>query len=129
VKKVFPIKQGVVAPIELTLVDRTGAPITLANLTSLELYLWNGEGHETADAINNRKVGHANANVKGANSGTVHATSGLFTWLVQLADAPIVNPRLGIGDTELHVFRVKAVHTQSGSPFVEIYGMRVERTQ
>jgi hypothetical protein len=127
-KTVFPIKQGVVAPITLSIVDATGAPITLANLSALTLVLWNGEGNETVDAINNRKIGHANSNAKNANFVTVHSTSGLVTWLVQVADTPLVSTTLGIGDTELHLFRLIATHTQSGSPFHELYGMRVERT-
>ena len=69
-----------------TLTDETGAPVTLASLTTLTLTLYD---KATRTILNNR----LNQDVKNANNVTVHATSGLVTWAVQPADMAIVTSK------------------------------------
>jgi len=71
-----------------TLEDETGAPIPLALISTLELWLYNVK---TAAIINSRGVmGGAGQDVKNNNNVTIHATSGLLTWQLQTLDNVIV---------------------------------------
>lgn len=118
-KKVFAAKQSTTGLISIGLVDATGAAISAANVSAATLTYWNAE-QSTSDYINARNA----QNVKGANNGAV--TDGNFTWALQPADTVIVDQARAIGDTELHMFRLDVAHSQSGSPFSEVYGVRVE---
>lgn len=120
-KKVFPAKQGATTLAKITLVDATGAAIPASAVSSLLLTYWNAE--QTPAAIINTRTAQ---NVKNANNGTLGATDGLFTWALQALDTAIVDQARAIGDTELHAFRLDCVHSLSGSPFSEVYGVRVE---
>ena len=119
-KKIFPAKQGVPSILTIDLVDATGTPVTAANVSAATLTLWNEDQGPTA-YINSR---NATLTVKGANGGAF--TDGRFTWSVAAADVPIIDQARGIGDTELHGFRLDVTHSQSGLGISEVYGMRVE---
>ena len=125
-KQTLPVKEGTTALITVTLVDATGAPIQLTSISTATLTLWNGEMAEGGSNVINSRTAQ---NVKNANNCTIHATSGLFTWTVQAADATVIDAVRALGDTELHLFRLTVTHSASGSPFSELYGMRVERVQ
>ena len=79
-----------------TLKDETGAAVALADLTTLTLTLRTGDTSLGA-VVNSRNA----QDVKNANNVTFHATSGLLTWSVQVADMPVPSA-LGTGGSEHH---------------------------
>lgn len=118
-KKIFPAKQGATSILSFGLTDSAGAAIPASSIADILLTLWNAEQGPTA-YLNSRNA----LSVKGANGGVV--TDGLLTWTAAAADNPIVDQARGIGDTELHGIRLDVTHSASGSPFSEVYGLRVE---
>lgn len=78
------VNEGSTVDYTATLTDKAGVVIPLSSLTSLALTLKNVENGEI---INNRDA----VDVKNANNGTYHATSGLFTMNFQPEDAAIEN--------------------------------------
>jgi hypothetical protein len=62
-----------------TLVDEAGAPVVLAAVSTLTLTYY---AVASGTIINNRNA----QNVLNANNVTLHATSGLLTWIGQVAD-------------------------------------------
>jgi hypothetical protein len=77
-----------------TLKDETGTAIPLASLSTVTLSL-----HDvaTGQAINSR----TDQDIKNANNVTIHATSGLLTWIMQTADNAIVGD-VDEGELEEH---------------------------
>lgn len=82
-----------------TLVDVTNdnAPITLASIDTITLTFYD---QRTGGIINTRNA----QNIKNANNVTIHATSGLLTWTLQVADTTLVTTADFLEDeTEEHV--------------------------
>lgn len=75
------VNESATALLTFTLVDDStpALPIPVAALTTLTLTLYNPS---SGTAINSRSA----QNVLNANNVTVHATSGLVTWQMQVAD-------------------------------------------
>ena len=120
-KKVFPVKQAHSHQFTDTLVDDEGVAITLANISTMTLTLWNGDETPGAAAIINLRTAQ---DVKNANNATMHATSGLFTWDMQPLDNPL---RDATAEEELHPFYLAVTHTQAGGFFYATYAARVQR--
>ena len=81
-----------------TLKDETGTVIPLSGVTTFTLTLYD----LALGSIINTKDG---TDILNANNGTIHATSGLFTWVAKPADNIIVGAGTDIlvGKTEEHV--------------------------
>lgn len=94
-RKVVEINENTSAPITATLKDSAGTVIALASIDTIEMTLVNVADGET---INSR----AKQNVLNANDCTMHATSGLFTWEVQVEDTTIQGT-VSIGQRESHL--------------------------
>jgi hypothetical protein len=78
----FYCNENTNATYQATIEDENGVAIPSANITSITLTLYD---RETGDIINNRDgIGSAPSGV------TIHATSGLLTWLMEFADNVIV---------------------------------------
>jgi hypothetical protein len=77
------VAEGGSGLITATLKDAAGAAVTLAQLGTLQLWLYD----DSTKAAINAKVG---TDIKNANGGTVHATSGLLTLTLAPADNPLV---------------------------------------
>jgi len=75
-----------------TLEDETETPVLLSAIDTAKLTLTDVE---TGTTINSR----SEQDIKNANNVTIHATSGLLTWLLQPADSVIVTAG---NDHELH---------------------------
>ena len=73
------VEEGTTPIFTVTLQDQTSAPIPLVALTTLTLTSYDVK---TGTIINGRNA----QSVLNANNGTYHATSGLFTWALQIAD-------------------------------------------
>lgn len=86
-------------PFTGTLVTETGAAVPLADISAFTLTLKVQDGPEDGDAVNSRTL----QNILNANNVTVHATSGLVTWVIQTADLAIADATLEYYDKELHV--------------------------
>lgn len=80
--------------ITMTLVDETGAAVPLAAITTATLTLYARD--EPAQPIIN-SVDHVN--IKNTGRGTIHATSGLLTLVLDPADNAIID---GTNDLEWH---------------------------
>ena len=75
------------------LLGEDGQPVASAAMTTMTLTLY--------DARTNAILNSRNAqNVLNANNVTMHATSGVVTWSIQIADQPIQNSKL---DVEQHI--------------------------
>lgn len=92
--------------ITATILDQASQPvplsdITVATLTLFDLETYNPSGSPIVGIINSRDA----QDVLNANNVTIHATSGLLTWVMQPADNPIVTTRRQIERhrAELHV--------------------------
>lgn len=86
------INEGTSGELELTFATPAGVVITLAQMVTATLSLWDDE---TGATINSR----ANQNVKNANHVTITA-AGVWTWAIQPADTPILDTSLSL---ETHV--------------------------
>src|SRR5687768_4687906 len=95
-------RAGETPAVEVTLLDEDGAAVPLAGLSTLTLTYT-----DTASAlvINSRTA----QNVKNANNGTFHATSGLFRWDMQAADTALPS-----GETQAEYVGVLTVTTSGG---------------
>lgn len=78
-----------------TLLDEEAAPITVARITTLTLTLRNVED---GTIINSRD----DQNVLNLANVTLHASSGLLTWEIQILDNVIVDTTLANGEKEIH---------------------------
>lgn len=72
-----------------TIKDETGTVIPLANMTTITITHYNRDTGVVIGARNGQDV-------KNANGGTYHATSGLFTMLFDPADMAIVDDTLAM---------------------------------
>lgn len=106
---VITVNEGDAVEYQLTLQDEAGVPLPLATLTTLRLWLTDEASGTT---INSR----SNQDVKNANDGTYHATSGLFTMVLSAADNPIVSATLRELQPEMHRALLEAVWTSGGIP-------------
>ena len=79
-----------------TLKDEAGIVIAATDLTTLTVTLYDVA---SGDIINTQ----TDTDIKNANNGTVHATSGLLTWVAKPADNPIVGTSIDVGATEEHI--------------------------
>jgi len=85
----------------MTLLDEAGDPVASAALDTITLTLYD---RDTREVINTRD----GQDVFDTNGGTMHATSGLFTLLLEPDDLPIVTTRKSI---EVHVAHVRFAWT------------------
>jgi uncharacterized phiE125 gp8 family phage protein len=104
---VVTVNEGDALEYELTLQDEAGLPLPLASLTTLRLWLTD---EATGATINSR----SNQDVKNANGGTFHPTSGLYTQILDPADSQIVGTMLRELQPEMHRALVEAVWTSGG---------------
>jgi len=80
-----------------TLVDESDVAIPLSSISTIALTYYD---RRTGSIINSRN----SQNVKNANNVTIHATSGLLTWELQVADTTFVTPAsFSEDETEEHV--------------------------
>ena len=94
------VGEGGSALLTFTLVTETGVPVTLAQLGTLTLKLYN-----KADlAIINGKNG---TDIKNANGGTVHSTLGTCSLVLLPADNPIVDATRRV---ETHVALIRGTY-------------------
>lgn len=94
------VAEGGSALLSWNLVTEAGVPVTLAQLTSLTLKLYN-----RADlAIINGKTA---TDIKNTNGGTVHATTGACTLALAPADNPIINASRRL---ETHVALIRGTY-------------------
>lgn len=105
----FKVKEKTGAKYTATLKDADGTVIPLTNLTLITLTLYNYDD----GAIINSRSGH---DVKNTNNVTIHATSGLLTWLIQGADNPIVSSSLSVGIREKHIALFEYDYVGDGTP-------------
>jgi|SRR5690606_14744544 len=82
--------------VTLTLQDEAGTVIPSASIDAITCTLIDEYSGET---VNSR----SDQDVFDANNGTMHETSGLFTWEVQTLDTTIVNTGTPIGEFERHM--------------------------
>lgn len=82
--------------ITCTLQDEDGDAVAASVIDSIEMTLIDVY---SGDVIDDRQK----QNVKNANDCTIHDTSGLFTWNVQVEDTTIQNSNLPIGQREPHL--------------------------
>jgi hypothetical protein len=94
----YDINEDSFAPYTTTLTSDGSTAIALASINSIVMTLieMNGSG---ATPVNSR----SNQNVLNTNNCTMHATSGLFTWNIQVEDTDIVNTSTPIGAKEPHL--------------------------
>jgi hypothetical protein len=92
----FDINEDSNGKLTFTLKDETETVVPSADIGSIVCTMVELGG---AAAVNSR----TNQNVFNANNCTFHATSGLFTWNVQILDTDIINTSIAIGQTEKHL--------------------------
>ena len=126
IKRVFPAVQDAATIVRLVLVDGEDTPIALANISEAWLTLWDGEVAEDEDNILNTRD---HVDILNANDVVIGDTDGSLLWAVQAEDNLIVNSQKAPGETELHLFEIEVQHTQQGSPFRGVYGLRVRVMQ
>lgn len=80
-----------------TLVDQAAVAVPLADISILTLTLQVVGGPQDGTFIRTAQ------NVLNANNVTVHATSGLLTWTIQVTDLAIADATLHVGKKERHV--------------------------
>lgn len=91
------INENTQAPVTATLTSDGSTAIPSANINSIEMTLLEVV---SGDIINSRQK----QDVFGTNNCTMHATSGLFIWTVQVEDTEIVNTSVTpVGSIEKHL--------------------------
>ena len=98
-RKVIEVNEKTALPITATLKNSAGTAITLAQIDSIEMTLVNVLETTLASSIVNSRQ---KQNVLTTNDCTMHATSGLFTWNVQVEDTTILGTT-PIGKRESHL--------------------------
>jgi hypothetical protein len=91
--------------ITLTLLDEVGAPVPLAAIGTATLTIY-ARDEATLPIVN--AVDHVN--IKNANQGTIHATTGLLTLLLAAADNTILN---ATNDLEWHRLLIEISYSGS----------------
>ena len=116
----FTVKEGTGFVYTATLKDTAGTVVPLANLTSITLtYYVVADG----EAINSRN----DQDVKNLNNVTIHATSGLLTWVGQSADTPMSG--VNAGATEHHRALFEWVYVGDGTPGKHVVDIYVENLE
>ena len=93
------VAEGGSALLTFNLVTELDVPVTLAQVGTLQFWLFNDA---TGIAINGKTA----IDIKNANGGTVHATTGACTLALAPADNPIVTPG---NRSEVHIAYIKCV--------------------
>ena len=107
---VFELKEGAGAKYTATIIDSDGTAIPLTAITTIALTLYNRDDESIIKSRNNQDV-------KNKNDVTIHATSGLLTWLLTAADNPIIDGvRHPKGTREPHIALFEFSYTGEGSP-------------
>lgn len=86
--------------------DADGVVLPLSAILTVTLTLYD---KPTGTIINSRNA----QSVLNANNCTVHATSGLLTWAVQVLDTTLVSTTLAPGELEEHVYLFSWTYTAS----------------
>lgn len=122
----FRTRQDSSAIYTATIKDELGVVIPLTELTTLKLTLYNADVTEPSPVSGNIINSRSAQDAKNTNNVTVHGTSGLVTWNMQVADNPIIDEtRL----TELHGARFDFTYgspTKAGSHEIRL---RVENVR
>ena len=101
------IDEGTTASLTCTLANSAGTAVALSAIDSITMTVIEEKGGTT---VNSRSA----QDVKNANNGTYHATSGLFTFDLQPADVAIENATDNpIGSIERHLITVTFVWDSS----------------
>lgn len=90
-----------------TLLDQDGVAVPLASVSSLTLTLYD---RATDGIINSRNA----QDIKNANGGTLHATSGAFTLTLSALDNPIVTTSTAAQAIETHYALIQASWSGNG---------------
>ena len=116
------VNEGSAAKYTATLKDPAGSAVTLSNLTTLEMVLYN---QRTGAVINGRgSVSGGNytfQNVKNLQNVTFHSSSGLLTWNMQPGDNEIVDTTLAPGESETHVAVFKFVYSDGSDTYTDYH--------
>ena len=118
---VITVNEGNLALVSGTLLDEDGDPVALSTLLTLTLTLYD----QATDTILNSRDAQT---IKNANGGTMHATTGAFTLLLNPDDNVLVST-VAAGQTELHLGLLEATWTGNGywSGLVRVYVRSVHR--
>ena len=116
------VNEGSAAKYTATLKDPAGSAVTLSNLTTLEMVLYN---QRTGAVINGRgSVSSGNytfQNVKNLQNVTFHSSSGLLTWNMQPGDNVIVDTTLAPGESETHVAVFRFVYSDGSDNYTDYH--------
>ena len=116
------VNEGSAAKYTATLKDPAGSAVTLSNLTTLEMVLYN---QRTGAVINGRgSVSGGNytfQNVKNLQNVTFHSSSALRTWNMQPGDNVIVDTTLAPGERETHVAVFKFVYSDGSDTYTDYH--------
>ena len=116
------VNEGSAAKYTATLKDPAGSAVTLSNLTTLEMVLYN---QRTGAVINGRgSVSGGNytfQNVKNLQNVTFHSSSGLLTWNMQPGDNVIFDTTLAPGESETHVAVFKFVYSDGSDNYTDYH--------
>lgn len=109
--------EGDTPTLTVTILDSAGAAIPLANVTTLKLTQWLGQGKGLPGvSINSRNL----QNVKNANNVTIDTTSGLVTWQLTTTDTAMISKDTTVLE-EKHHFRFDLVFNASGTAISKSY--------
>ena len=116
------VNEGSAAKYTATLKDPAGSAVTLSNLTTLEMVLYN---QRTGAVINSRGSVSGSSytlqNVKNLANVTFHSSSGLLTWNMQPGDNAIVDTTLAPGESETHVAVFKFVYSDGPDNYTDYH--------
>lgn len=104
-RSVIEVNENTSLPITATLKDSAGTVIPSASIVSIEMTLVNVVNTTLATSIINSRQ---KQDVFNANDCTYHATSGLFTWNVQVEDTTILGST-PTGQRESHLATITVV--------------------
>ena len=116
------VNEGSAAKYTATLKDPAGSAVTLSNLTTLEMVLYN---QRTGAVINSRGSVSGSSytfqNVKNLANVTFHSSSGLLTWNMQPGDNVIVDTTLAPGESETHVAGFRFVYSDGSDNYTDYH--------
>lgn len=116
------VNEGSAAKYTATLKDPAGSAVTLSNLTTLEMVLYN---QRTGAVINGRGSVSGSSytfqNVKNLANVTFHSSSGLLTWNMQTGDNVIVDTTLAPGESETHVAVFRFVYSDGSDNYTDYH--------
>ena len=116
------VNEGSAAKYTATLKDPAGSAVTLSNLTTLEMVLYN----QRTGAVSNSRGSVSGSsytfqNVKNLQNVTFHSSSGLLTWNMQPGDNVIVDTTLAPGESETHVAVFKFVYSDGSDNYTDYH--------